>query len=633
MERSCRVYFEPDGIDISVPEGTSLLEAAISAGVPLRAVCGGAGTCGTCKIILRSGDLDCSPGSRLSEEEYGRGLRQACQSRVISDVVVEVVPESRMEEVILSREAEDHGKDAPLPTGWRYHPIVNKFYLELSLPSKSDNTSDLSRLLRELEQRYHLANPTPSPDIIPGLAQTLRQENWRVTVSILQERGTPMLINVEPGDTRGEQWGLAIDIGTTSVRGQLLDLHTGTVIAQALDYNAQRKYGADVISRIAYAGHEGGLKRLQDAIVTTINQLIERLLTKPNVDRRKINLISIAANTTMVHLLLGLDPEYIRLSPYVPTVSIVPVIKANSIGLNLPSHVYSYILPAVSSYVGGDIVAGILGTGVYQRDEVTFYLDIGTNGEMVVGNKDWLACTSCSAGPTFEGGGIKHGMLATSGAIEESDVDPLTLDPAITTIGQSPPRGICGSGLINVTAAMLRSGIINPDGKFSTRNTSSRLREGEDGYEYVLAWAKETAIEKDITITEADIANLIRSKAAVYAGYETLLKSVGVDEGAIEHFIISGTFGNNININNATAIGLLPNLPREKFVFVGNGSLLGARLALYSSDLVADSKKIATMMTNIELSENVEFMNSYIAALFLPHTNQEKFPRPTGRRR
>jgi uncharacterized 2Fe-2S/4Fe-4S cluster protein (DUF4445 family) len=327
----------------------------------------------------------------------------------------------------------------------------------------------------------------------------------------------------------------------------------------------------------------------------------------------------------MVQLMLGLDPKYIRLSPYVPTINMAPLIKASSLGIKLAEHVHLYTLPSVASYVGGDIVAGVLGAGIYQRKTVTLHIDIGTNGEIVIGNSDFMVTASCSAGPAFEGGGIKHGMIATSGAIEDFSINPSNLEPILTTIDGVKPKGICGSGLINIVAGLLKVKAISQNGKFNTELAIDRIRQGEDGYEYVLAWAAETQIGRDIVFTEIDIDNLIRAKAAMYAGCQTLTKCLGTKCSNIEQVIIAGTFGSNINIENAITIGLLPDLARDKFIFIGNASLLGARLTSFSTDLVDEGQRVARMMTNFELSENTNFMNNYVAALFLPHTNIDEF--------
>jgi uncharacterized 2Fe-2S/4Fe-4S cluster protein (DUF4445 family) len=415
------------------------------------------------------------------------------------------------------------------------------------------------------------------------------------------------------------------------VKGQLLDLKGGRVIAESADYNGQISYGADVITRIAYCQRPGGLQKLQRAVVTTINGIIKQLLSQSRIDMEHIGHLNVAGNTTMIQILLGLDPKYIRLAPYTPVATYIPPVKANSLGIKVGEHVYLFTFPLVASYVGGDIISGIVASGVHQRERITFYVDIGTNGEIVIGNSDWMVTAACSAGPAFEGGGIKHGMIATSGAIEEFDINPSNLEPVVGTIDGEKPKGICGSGLINIIAGLLEAGVISQNGKFNTDLPTRRVREGSDGYEYVLTEAAKTQIGKDIVITEADIDNLIRAKAAMYAGCQTLVKSVGMTCHDIEQVIIAGAFGSHIDIEKAITIGLLPDLPLDRFIFIGNGSLLGARLASFSTDMLDDARRVAKVMTNFELSENADFMNNYVAALFLPHTNADEFPSAAGR--
>ena len=628
-DKKYTVHFEPDNVNIVVEPGANLMETAIAAGVHINASCGGAGVCGTCNVLIKSGQVESIKTDKVSEKDYARGVRQSCQSRIASDLVVEVPVESRLEKAILVREEVDIATQMPvaLATGWQFNPPVSKLYLVLPLPTLKDNTSDLSRLLRGLRQQYNLDKISVEFGVVRKLSQVLRDGNWEITVTILLDTDSGLrLINIEPGDTRTRHYALAFDIGTTAIRGQLLDLNRGKVLAQSIDYNRQISYGEDVISRVAWAQKTGGLKKLQRAAIATINDLIIELIKKAGVEVKYIAHIVVAANTVMVQLLLGLEPKYLRLSPYVPTASTVPLVKASSLGIEVEEHVHIYTVPSVASYVGGDIVAGILGTGVYQRKKVTLYIDIGTNGEIVIGNSDWMVTASCSAGPTFEGGGIKYGMIATYGAIEGFDISPSTYEPVIYTIGNAKPKGICGSGLINIAATMLKTGVIGQNGKFNTDLKTKRLRQGEDGYEYVLVWSSESQIGKDIVITEIDIESLVRSKAAMYAGCQTLIKSVGAKCPNIEQVIIAGTFGSNINIENAITIGLLPDLPRDRFIFIGNGSLLGARLTSFSTDLLQDGQRIASMMTNFELSENADFMENYMAALFLPHTNADEFP-------
>jgi len=627
-----RVHFDPDNVNIVVEEGANLLEAAIAAGVHINASCGGNGVCGTCKVLIKTGEVKSTRTEKLSEEEYKQGFRQACQSRVITGLTVYVPVESKLERAVLSREAKKTSE--VLATGWRFKPALSKLLVELPPPTLADNTDDLSRLLRGLRQRYNLRNISVDFSVIKKLAKVLRNGRWKVTVTTLitaakprtKEWRRPRVINIESGDTREKHYSLAFDIGTTTISGQLLDLNQGKVIAESIDYNGQISYGEDVITRIAYCQKRGGLKKLQQAVTATINGVIRELKAQSQIDAKYIGHIILAGNTTMTQILLGLDPKYIRLAPYTPIANFFPPVRANSLGIKVGKQVYLFTFPSVASYVGGDIVSGIVGAGVHQRKNLTLFIDVGTNGEIVVGNSDWMVTASCSAGPAFEGGGIKHGMIATNGAIEEFDINPPNFEPEISTIGGAKPKGICGSGLINTVAGLLEAGVISQNGKFNTDLPTKRIREGTSGYEYVLSWAPETQTGKDIVITEVDIDNLIRAKAAMYAGCQTLVKSVGTTCSDLEQVIIAGAFGSHMNVEKCITIGFLPDIPRNRFTFIGNGSLLGARLTSFSRDLLDDARRVANMMTNFELSENVDFTNNYVAALFLPHTNSGEFP-------
>lgn len=631
-EKKLKVHFEPDNIDIAVAPGENLLDVARAAGARIYASCGGQGTCGTCKMVIEKGKVKTTRTRRVSDEEFAKGVRQACQSKVITDLSVHIPVESRLEKAVLAHERKVAAET--VATGWRYKPPLTKCYMELPPPTLEDQASDLSRLLRGLKQQCHLSNIGVDFDVVKDLASTMRKKDWKVTVTTLtkagktkDERRRPTVIGVEPGNTTQKHYSLAFDIGTTTVCGQLLDLNRGTVIASNLMYNGQIKYGADVISRINHSQKPGGLKQLQTAVVDTINHVIDELLKQGGVSIRHIGHVMLAGNTTMTEILLGLNPQYIRLAPYTPVANFFPPVEARSLGIKVSKQAYLFTFPDVSSWVGGDIVSGVIGCGMHQRKTLTLFIDIGTNGEIVIGNSDWMVTASCSAGPAFEGGGIRHGIIATEGAIQDFTIDAKTFEPKIGTIRGTKPKGICGSGLINTVAELLEAGVIGQNGKFNRDLPTKRVRPSEDGYEYVIAWAPETQIGRDIVITEVDIDNMMRAKAAMYAGYLTLSKSVGMDCCAnLEQVIIAGAFGSSLNIEKSINIGLLPDLPRERFTFIGNGSLMGARLTSFSTDLLDDARRVAMMMTNIELSENVDFMNNFIAALFLPHTNTNEFP-------
>jgi uncharacterized 2Fe-2S/4Fe-4S cluster protein (DUF4445 family) len=366
-------------------------------------------------------------------------------------------------------------------------------------------------------------------------------------------------------------------------------------------------------------------------VVDSINLIIDKLLKRASIDPQDISSITLAGNTTMTQLFLQIDPSYIRRSPYVPASTLYPPLNAAELGLNLGDHVTALVFPAVSSYVGGDIVAGVMGSGLYRSEELTLFLDIGTNGEIVIGNKDWMACAACSAGPAFEGGGIKFGMRAAKGAIEDFSVDPLTLEPMNLTIGNVRPKGICGSGLIIMVATMFEMGLINNAGKYNRDLETKRIRAVDGVYEYVLAWADETQIGRDVVLTEIDIENFIRAKGAIYSGCQTLLAEVGMQMQDLDRIILAGGFGSYVDLEKAMTIGLLPEMEPQKITFIGNGSLLGAKMSSLTNRIRKDVVEVTRKMTNFELSETPSYMDNYVAALFLPHTDIDHFPKLKAR--
>ena len=637
-----KVTFKPYDITIEVEEGENLLRAALRAGVHINASCGGEGVCGKCRVILEEGKVECPDSSRLTPDECSLGYRQACQCRIVSDIVVRIPPESLLDKKTITRRRTGISlrpspiNVAALKEEGLYNPAFQKKFLQLPPATLSDNVCDLSRLEQGLSRQFGLRNLTLDFLLTRKLAKAMRQEDFQMTATLdfAQRRSrNPRLVDIEPGNTTERHYALAVDIGTTTVWVQLLDLAKGEIVGHAADYNGQLSYGDDVISRILHSQKEGGLETLQKAVVNTINKVAHGLLKRHKLPVEEISHLTVAGNTTMTHLFYAIDPKNIRLSPYTPTACHVPPVRARHLGLDLPEHVFIYSVSSVSSYVGGDIVAGVLASGIFKEPKLTLYIDIGTNGEIVVGNQEWLACAACSAGPAFEGGGIRYGMRAARGAVEEVSVNPQTAEPMFMTIDQVKPKGICGSGLINLLAALLEGNLLAPNGRFREDLNTPRIRESENGREYVLAWADQTASGEDLTVSEVDIENLMRAKAAMFAGYLTLIDSVGLKLQDIEQVILAGAFGSFINLENAISIGLMPDLPRERFQFVGNGSLLGATLLAFSRDLLEEERRVADMMTNFELSETPGFMDQYIAALFLPHTQEDYFPTVTERLR
>ena len=644
-----KITFSPSDVSIKVDDGENLLQAAMEAGIHINASCGGTGTCGKCRVKILGGRVDSPLSPMLPQEDYNAGYRLACLSTVREDVEVEIPIESQVDRSVLAREGKtfEHPyilspKDIfQLVQGWDVEPTVFKRYVVMDPPTMDDNVSDLTRLVNAIQKQHDIGGISTDFRLIMKLSQLLREANWNVTVTLVQTRKGYKLINAEQGDKTLQNYSIVVDIGTTTIFGQLLDLNqnVGTACAdgscdgaklfalgEGSDYNPQISYGEDVITRIVYSQKPGGLKKLQEVVVASINKIIDELLTTSGVDVSLVSHLVIAGNTTMTQLFLGLDPKYVRLSPYVPTANMIPPMRAVHLGINLGDHVHVYIFPCVASYVGGDIVAGVLGSGMFQREELTLYMDIGTNGEIVIGNKDWLASVSCSAGPAFEGAGIKFGMRATRGAIEEVSINPNTYEPMILTIGRTKPIGICGSGLIDTVAQLIQSGVIDQGGKFYHDLQTNRVRKGPDGYEYVLAFQEDTRLNDDIVLTEIDIENLIRTKGSIYAGCKVLLQTVGLGFNDLERVIIAGGFGRHLNLEKAMSIGLLPEMEMEKFIFVGNGSLLGARLLSFSKELLKEAERIAMMMTNLELSNHPGYMDEFVAALFLPHTDVNAFP-------
>ncbi|MDI6736154.1 MAG: ASKHA domain-containing protein [bacterium] len=626
-----KVIFYPGGEIANAADGENLLRVAAAAGLYITASCGGNQTCGKCKVIIESGTIEGGISEKLTTEEIKKGYRLACASRIKTDLSVKIPVESQLSDKRVLEKAVSKRLLIPetlkdLRPDYHLEPLVNKYYLKLPQPTKEDNVDDFSRIKRELRQISNFEDCSINLFSLNKLANTIREANFKVTITLLEENKIkPKIINIEKGDKRDRHFALAIDVGTTSIYVRLINLLSGEILGAVSDYNAQAAYGEDVITRIVYSLKGDGLKTLQSAVVKTIETLLTQILKDKEVQREEVSYLVIAGNTTMMHLLLGITPKYLREAPYIPVTNSSVEIPVAKIGLEFQEDVYQYVIPGVASYVGGDITAGVLGTGVFQAEELTLFIDIGTNGELVLGNKEWLITTSCSAGPAFEGGTIKHGMRATLGAIEQVEINK-DYEPMLITIGHKPPIGICGAGLISLVAELLEVGIISQNGKFNTEIDTPRIRTRDRLREYVLVFAEQTTIGSDIVITESDMDDLIRAKAALYAGISTLLDNVGLSVSDISRIIIAGNLGFHIEIEKAITIGLLPDVPASKFTFVGNGSLLGATLCACSKQMWEEAKKIANSMTNIELADNPKFMNEYIAALFLPHTEEKRFP-------
>jgi uncharacterized 2Fe-2S/4Fe-4S cluster protein (DUF4445 family) len=636
-----RVTFMPSGRQVEVRSGVSVIKAAHLAGVHINASCGGSGVCGKCRVILESGTLTGGKNEKLTESEYEEGYRQACISTVENNATIRVTAESELgtgsmsTEVPIRHQARMHvfNIDALKEEGVFVPPIENRV-LHLSEPTHDDNMADAGRIIQGLKNEYNERGMVTRLPVLKKMRKALRDNNFVVTVTLgraVGKGGKTHIINIQPGDVAHRNYGLAFDIGTTTIYGSLVDHQTGKLLARKADYNAQISYGEDVISRIIYAEKPKGLQLMHELVTNTINGIIKKLLKNTDVKRAEIFSITLSGNTTMTHLLLGLEPHNIRRAPYVPVSTFFPPIRARDINIDLPLRAIALIYPSISSYVGGDIIAGVMGSGMYRTKKVTLYVDIGTNAEIVIGNREWLVCAACSAGPAFEGGGITHGMRAAAGAIEDFSLNPATYEPMNITIGHKPPLGICGSGLLVIIATLFEYGLIDRQGKFNRDLETERIREGRSGYEYVLTWQKEAGGDSDIVITEVDIDNFTRAKAAIYAGCKTLVEGVGLKITDLEQVILAGAFGSYIDLDSAMTVGLLPEIDPTKILYVGNGSLLGSWMSEMSNHIRQDVVEVVRKMTSFELSEVKDFHNQYIASLFLPHTDNSLFPETFAR--
>ena len=654
---------------VHVPTGTLLAEAARLAGIEINQPCGGQGRCGRCALLVKAGSVRRRSTLRLSDEDVSLGYALACQTVIEGDITVAVPPQEKIERLLTTDRTVG---EVTVPVGYNHEvaQTIRRFSLRMSPPDLGDQTDDWSRLLIALRQQTGIESLRVSLRLLQQVGRVLREGDWEVTAVIDMQtwdspEGWPRLIDLKPGrDYGGPLWGVAIDIGTTTVSLWLVDLLTGRVEAQTADYNAQIVRGEDVVSRIVFSNKEGGYEQMRSLVLGTINNLVERAckrvkitdmgfgtrgLAQDEPGGKELTLISnqlsqarscdivkatVVGNSTMIHLLLGIPADSIRLMPFVTTINEIPALTAEKVGINIHPEASIDCLPGVASYVGADITAGVLSAGVNDTEKVTLFLDVGTNGEIVLGSREWLVTCAASAGPAFEGAGVRDGMRATKGAIEEVWINSTTHEPSFRVIGNVPPRGICGSGLISLLAEMFLTGVVDKAGHINTDLENIRVREGEHGSEYVIAWAREsanatataTAAGNDIAITNVDIDNLLRAKAAIYAGFTVLAQSVGIPLEWVEQVLIGGSFGKYINVEKAVLLGLLPDIPWERFQFLGNTAVKGAYLALLDKQARARVKEIAARMTYIELSADNTFYDAFMSALFLPHTDMSKFP-------
>jgi len=632
MEHTLTFTGENINAIVKVPTNTLLADAAHLAGIDIGQPCGGQGRCGRCIVqVIAGGNVRRRSSLRLSQEDIAQGYALACQSVVEGDLQITIPPQEKIERHLTTDRI---ASDIRVPDGYDFtwSQTIRRVRLNLNPPSMDDQTDDWSRLQTALRTKAKIEQINCSIGLLRRIGPVLRESDWNVT-AILDiapgDAGVPArLIDLRPGFGSEEDplWSAAIDIGTTTVTVWLVDLVTGQVKAQVAEYNGQIARGEDVVSRIIFASKNGGADELQQRVVNTINGLIELACRRVKAKPEQVVKATVVGNSTMTHLLLKIPAASIRLSPFITAVNHPPLTTAREVGLNLCPEGTVDCLPGVASYVGADITAGVLSSGISVTEEVTLFLDVGTNGEMVLGNRDWMVTCACSAGPAFEGAGVVDGMRATEGAIEEVWVNNETYEPTYRVIGGGKPRGICGSGLISLLAEMFLTGVLDKAGNVNVDLKTRRVREGDHGGEYVVAWGTETEHGKDIVITHVDIDNLLRAKAAIYAGFTILADQVGVPLESVAKMLIGGSFGKYINVEKAVQIGLLPDMPWERFEFLGNTAVRGSYYALLSQQSRGRVADIAQRMTYIELSADNTFYEAFMSAMFLPHTDMGRFP-------
>ena len=634
-----KVTFQIEGAAPVIMEcnaGDNLLELARRGNVAIDAPCSGNGSCGKCRVKLIEGELETIKSRHITDEEYEAGWRLSCNSKVLGDCVV-FVPDiasayqSRMKTADLSSPKEiaifEDCKTQLAQSGIHFENNFRAVDAVMEEPTLDDTMPDIERLTWAVQAALGVETVKVPFGVMVKLASTLREHNFHVCVKGELQGNTFQCMEIcGPEDTAIV--GCAIDIGTTTVTMVLTDLTDGKLLAKGSSGNGQIRYGADVINRIIEQGRTGGKKKLQDAIVKeTLNPIIANLCKTAGISARSILRLSVGANTTMNHLFVGVDAEPVRMEPYIPSFFGWEGLLAGD--LKLPANPLAPVLiaPNIGSYVGGDITAGTLAAGIWDKDEMSLFIDLGTNGELVFGNRDFLMSCACSAGPAFEGGDISCGMRATDGAVEACVIDKDTMEPTFDIIGDEGQKivGLCGSGIIDMISELFRCGIINAKGLF-VREGQRIKRDAHGMGRYVLATAEESETGREVSINEVDIDNFIRAKGAIFSAIDTLLQSVDMTVDMIDKVYVAGGIGSGINMHNAVNIGMFPDVELEKFHYIGNSSLTGAYAMVVSDEAIVKTAEVAANMTYLELSTYPGYMDSFVAACFLPHTDRSLFP-------
>ena len=618
-------------------EGERLLEVAQKSNVPIDAPCSGNASCGKCRVRLVSGELDSKITRHISEEEYQNGWRLACVSTVKGDVEVEVPDiasayRSRMKVADLSSPSEiaifEDTKKKITDAGLELKNSMQVITISMEEPTLDDTMPDNERVTWAVQAATGLERVRIPYSVLKKMPDVLRESHFQAQCVVRVTANDVFLYDMLPMEAKAVVGGLVVDIGTTTVSALIVDMLSGEILAKASSGNGQIRYGADVINRIIETTKPGGIKKLQDAVIKeTINPMIHEMCRSIHLPENQIYRMCVASNTTMNHLFAGINADYLRTEPYIPAFFKTNSLFASDVGIEINGDAHIIMAPNIGSYVGGDITAGTLVSMIWNRPEFSLFIDLGTNGELVFGNSDFMMSCACSAGPAFEGGDISCGMRATDGAIEACTIDKETMEPTYKVVGDpgTKPVGLCGSGIIDVISELFMTGIINPKGKFVREG--KRVRHDHYGMgSYVIAFEEEAGSVKDVEITEVDIDNFIRAKGAIFSAIRTMLSSLDFDVSMIDDVYVAGGIGSGINMQNAVNIGMFPDVPLEKFHYIGNSSLTGAYLMLLSTQAEKKTYELAANMTYMELSTVPTYMDEFVGACFIPHTDASMFP-------
>jgi uncharacterized 2Fe-2S/4Fe-4S cluster protein (DUF4445 family) len=634
------IVFQPSGLRGKITDGATILDAARRLGAGLESVCGGKGVCGKCKVRIEEGyfamygihsSIDAVTSREEANEKFlnAQQLKQhyrlACQTRVHGDVVIFVPEESRKGQQVVHKEVTNH----PI----KLNPAVRKYFLELVPATLTDPTGDFERLTGALQTQFKLDNLAIDYPVLLKLQDIVRKGSWSVTASVWKNKE---IVDVQPGRVE-KGYGLAVDIGTTTMAGYLCDLTTGDVLTTEAMMNPQVAYGEDLMSRIGYATKEkGGLKRLNGAVIKGLNEITAAVCKRSGIKTSDIIDMAVVGNTCIHHLFLNLDPRYLGKSPFTPVIHHSVNVKARDLGLKVARGAYVHVLPNEAGFVGADNVGVLIAEEPYNQDEMLLIIDIGTNGELILGNRQRLMSSSCATGPAFEGAEIRHGMRAAAGAIEKLKIDPITKEVQFKVIGNNKwntedknigARGICGSGIFDVAAQMFLAGIIEKSGRFNMKIQSPRLRHGEKEPEFVIAWAAETTINHDIVICQRDIRAIQLAKGAMYSGAKIMMNKMGTTK--IDRVILAGAFGSYIDKTSAAIIGLFPDCD-QKFVYaVGNAAGDGARMALLNVDKRNEADYWSRRVEYVELTLSPDFNKIFTSSLAFPN-GVDTFPHLKG---